>query len=178
MRAAETVATELLAADGPFPEHAGKLMLFGRLVGSWGIDGVLVKPDGTREEHRAEWHFGWALQGRAIQDVLISPPLDEQRRSGAPAFEYGTTIRFYDPRVDAWQITYVSPVAGGVHKLIGRPISDEIDLEGAGPDGTRERWTFLEISEETFRWRGELTEDDGRTWFQNEEMHARRRRGS
>jgi hypothetical protein len=30
---------ELLRADGPSPEYADKLMLFGRLVGSWDIEG-------------------------------------------------------------------------------------------------------------------------------------------
>jgi hypothetical protein len=35
---------EALKADGPLPEHAQKLMLFGRLVGSWDIEGRFSTP--------------------------------------------------------------------------------------------------------------------------------------
>jgi len=30
---------QALAADGPFHEYADKLMLFGRIVGGWDIEG-------------------------------------------------------------------------------------------------------------------------------------------
>ena len=37
---------EALQAEGPFPDHASKLMLFGRLVGSWDIEGRFFDRDG------------------------------------------------------------------------------------------------------------------------------------
>ncbi len=167
---------EALAASGPYPEHADKLRLFGQLVGSWDIEARYFTPDGmVTQERRGEWHFGWALDGRAIQDVIISPPRAEQRQTGAPFHEYGTTVRFYDPRLDAWQVTFVAPIFGGIVNLIARPASDGIVLEGRAPDGKRYRWTFSEITADAFRWRGYWSVDEGQTWVLDEEMHARRR---
>ena len=67
----------------------------------------------ARERRRAgEWHFGWALEGRAIQDVWIVPPRGELRHGDAAANvnSYGTTLRVYDPDIDAWRIQWTDPV--------------------------------------------------------------------
>jgi len=34
------------------------------------------------KEQRGEWHFGWVLEGRAIQDVILAPPREERHRTG------------------------------------------------------------------------------------------------
>ena len=66
---------EALAAQGPFTEYADKLMLFGRLVGGWDIEGKYFNAEGqVTQERQGEWHFGWVLEGRAIQDVILTPP--------------------------------------------------------------------------------------------------------
>ena len=166
---------DVLAAQSPLAEHAEELQLFGQLVGSWDIEATYFKPDGSRRgARRGEWHFGWALQGRAIQDVIISPPLDKID-AGAPVAEYGTTVRFYDPRLDAWQVTYVAPVAGVTVHLVAREAGDGIVLEGRLPNGNPCRWTFTEIADDAFRWRGYESPDGGDTWFMDEEMIVRRR---
>ncbi len=137
---------DALEADGPFPGHADKLHLFGRLVGSWDITGTFFDRDGTvRKQQTGEWHFGWVLEGRAIQDVLITPPRDG-RELGHPSNEYGTTIRAYDPTIDGWRVTFVAPVSGASVSLIAREHGDEIWLEGRGPDNSLFRWTFSEIT--------------------------------
>jgi len=163
---------DALAADGPHPDHADKLMLFGRFVGSWAVDGVQIAKDGSHTTHRGEWHFGWVLEGRAIQDVLISPPRGEP----GPTYEYGTTLRFYDPALDAWRITYVTPLGRAVHQLMARAVGDEIVLEGRdAASGQLLRWVFSGITSESLTWRGFVSEDEGATWRQDEEMHLRRR---
>jgi hypothetical protein len=173
----ETTATaplEVLAAPGPLGEYADKLGLFGQFVGSWDIEATYFRPDGSRRgERRGEWHFGWALQGRAIQDVIISPPLAEIE-AGAPVAEYATTVRFYDPRIDAWQVTYVAPVAGVTVNLVARGVEDGVVLDGRLPNGNPCRWTFTEIAADGFRWLGYESADDGETWFMDEEMLVRR----
>jgi hypothetical protein len=161
---------DALTADGPDPAHADALMLFGRFVGAWSIDAELIAADGTRSSHRAEWLFGWALEGRAVQDVLISPP----RAEPGERFEYGSTVRFYDPEMDAWRITWITPVQRAVRSLVARADGDGILLEGIEPDGTHLRWTFTEITGETFLWRGYVSTDGGATFRLNEEMRARR----
>ena len=168
-------ALRRLGSPGPHPDYADELMLFGQFVGSWDVESTLFSPDGTRRSLRGEWHFGWVLEGRAIQDVLISPPREERTPTGPQTFEYGTTVRFYDPRTKTWQITWITPVNGEVHHLIGRQIGEEILLEGRTPDGKPERWSFSEITADAFVWRGHVSFDEGRTWFMDEEMRVRRR---
>jgi hypothetical protein len=170
---------EALAADGPFHEYADKLMLFGRLVGAWDIEGRHFSAEGqVTKEQRGEWHFDWVLEGRAIQDVILTPPRDERRRTGAPADDYGTAIRFYDPRIDAWRVTALTPVFGAIVNLIARPVGDEIVLEGRAPDNNFYRWIFSDITDQTFRWTGYISADEGHTWLMEEEIRGRRRAAS
>ena len=167
---------DVLAASGPFPEYAQKLMLFGRLVGSWDVVDTFYNRDGTvRVVRHGEWHFGWVLEGRAIQDVILAPPLAERAETGAPAHEYGTTVRAYDAKLDAWRVTYVAPVYGATVNLLARPVGDEIWLEGSSPEDKPIRWVFSEITDESFRWRGHESSDEAGTWFMEEEIVARRR---
>lgn len=166
---------DALEADGPHPEHADKLMLFGRLVGSWDIDGRFFDESGNvTKESVGEWHFGWVLEGRAIQDVLITPPRQGRER-GEQSSEYGTTIRAYDARIDGWRVTFVAPVHGGTVNLIAREHGDEIWLEGRSPDNDLFRWTFSEFSDERVRWQGFVSKDEGRTWIRDEEIVLHRR---
>jgi len=64
-----------LASEGPAPDRAAQMMLYGQFVGSWEGTVVVHLPDGARRESTCEVHFGWALEGRAIQDVWIAPAL-------------------------------------------------------------------------------------------------------
>ena len=161
---------EALHADGPFPDGAEKLMLFGRLVGSWAIQGRSFDEQGNVvKESTGEWHFGWVLEGRVIQDVLISPPR-EGRNTGQDSKAYDTAIRMYDPTVDAWRVTVVAPVYGAVVHLLAREHEGEIWLEGRFPDDKPIRWTFSEFSDDRVRWQGFVSKDDGVTWIRDEEI--------
>jgi len=167
---------EALGAEGPDPDHADRLMLFGRLVGSWDIEGRYFDEDGNvTRESTGEWHFGWVLEGRVIQDVIISPPR-AGRESGQPSRAYDTAIRAYDPTTDTWRVTVVAPVYGAVVSLVAREHDDEIWLEGRSPENDLIRWTFSEFSEERVRWQGFVSKDEGRTWVRDEEIILHRRR--
>ncbi len=166
---------EALRADGPFPEYADKLMLFGRLIGSWDIEDVFFDENGNvRKRQHGEWHFGWVLEGRVVQDVIISPPR-ASRAPGETSLEYGTTIRAYDPAIDAWRVTFVAPVYGVSVNLIAREDGDEIWLEGPAPDGRLYRWTFSDMTDERALWQGFVSADEGRNWWKEEEIRLRRR---
>jgi hypothetical protein len=161
---------EALQADGPHPDHADKLMLFGRLVGSWDTVGRFFDEDGNMlRELTGEWHFGWVLEGRVIQDVLISPPR-AGRELGQQSRAYDTAIRAYDPKIDAWRVTAVFPVYGATVNLIARERDDEIWLEGRSPENNLFRWTFSDFSDERVRWQGYVSKDEGRTWVRDEEI--------
>jgi hypothetical protein len=87
---------------------------------------------------------------------------------------FGTTVRFYDPKIDAWRSTWLSPLKGLVQLFIGHKVNDEIVLELQNGD-IPEKWIFSEITPASFRWRAEETHDGGKTWLLTEEMHIRRR---
>ena len=55
-----------LGSEGPPPERAKDMDLYGWLIGSWEMDTVHHLDDGTIEKLTGEIHFGWVLEGRAI----------------------------------------------------------------------------------------------------------------
>lgn len=169
-----TVLTlEGLMAEGPAPELADKLQLFGQFVGDWKAEGAIYLPDGSTQTMTGEVNFAWVLEGRAVQDVWIFPSRQEQRL-GAPLDEYGTTLRFYDASIDAWRVIWITPVNRRVQTMIARQVSDEIVLEGSTSQGLPLRWVFSNITSQSFHWRNVVSEDGGQTWRLQEEVHMRR----
>ena len=144
-------------------------MLYGQFVGSWDIDGAWYQQDGGRRKGQGEWHFGWILGGRGIQDVLFS--------RGAPSHQFGTTLRCYDVANDLWHLAWMQPASGEFVRLTGRKMGDRIVQEGVGSDPRRrERWSFTNITPTSFLWLGEVSFDEGATWFLEQEMQASRRK--
>jgi hypothetical protein len=169
---------EALEADGPFPDYADKLSLFGRLIGSWDIEGRYFDQDGNiTRESTGEWHFGWVLEGRVIEDVIISPPRDG-RQPGETSRAYDAAIRAYDPSIDAWRVTVVAPIYRATVNLIARQHDDEIWQEGRDPENNLIRWTFSDFRAERVRWQGFVSKDEGQSWVRDEEIILQRRRRS
>jgi hypothetical protein len=58
---------------------------------------------------RGEVHFGWILEGRAVQDVWI---MRSERTANVEETMniYGTTLRVWDLSIQAWRITWINPV--------------------------------------------------------------------
>ncbi len=167
-----------LHADGPAPERAEALKLYGQFVGDWDADIVTYTPDGIRHQGQGEIHFGWVLEGRAIQDVWMIPRRKE-RRPDAPAMPvagnwYGTTIRVYDPALNAWHIHWIDPATNTYRQQVGRKQGADIVQEGATETGALSRWSFTEITPESFHWKGEASFDKGASWRLFVEVFARR----
>ncbi len=157
---------EGLGAKGPNPTLKEKLMLFGQFVGDWEIvEARYIQADGTWVKMKGEVHFGWILGGTAIQDVWMGC-----REGSKKMIMFGTTIRFYDPKIDAWRSTWLSPLKGLVQTFIGRAVNDEIVLEHKTAEGYPEKWIFSQITPQSFRWHSEETHDEGKTWLLTEEM--------
>jgi hypothetical protein len=171
---------DALAAEGPAADRAGKMDLYGWLVGSWDLDVIRFLDDGSKRQRKGEWHFGWVLEGRAIQDVWIVPPRGELRRGDAAANfnSYGTTLRIYDPRIDAWQIQWIDPVTQNFLTMVGRKQDDDIVQLGKNAEGHTIRWSFSEITPNSFRWRGETLRDENaaaeESWRLDVKFFARR----
>lgn len=163
---------EALSASGPHPELAEHLTLFGQFVGDWDVAVVNIAPDGTRKELQGEWHFGWALEGRAIMDIWIAPCRSERQQE--ERYEYGATLRFFDPTIQAWRSTWIGPVRHLVRPFIARQVGDEIVLEGSFAAGNLTRWIFSDITAKSFHWRNIESSDNGTTWTTVQEMTAQR----
>lgn len=164
-----------LPAPGPALSDSAH-RLYSALLGDWDVTVIDHLPDGTRHTGTGEWHFAWVLEGRAIQDVWISPRRGERQSVAlAPVFDrYGTTVRYFDPSIGAWRLTWVNPAQNYVATLVGRARGSDIVQEGSGDDGRMLRWTFSGITRDAFAWRGELSSDSGRTWRTVQEMSGRR----
>ena len=173
----DTPFLDALRADCPDLRHAEALQLYGRFVGSWDAAIVDHRTDGRTQHSTAEWHFGWVLQGLAIQDVWIAPT------RGTPCasllsdylYRYGSTLRLYEPERRQWRITWADPSLGLYVTQIGRAQGDDIVQEGRSADGVPVRWSFREIRPDSFRWLGEVSDDGGASWRPQLEMQARRR---
>ena len=98
--------------------------------------------------------------------------------SGAPVHQFGTTLRCYDSVIDAWHLAWMQPASGEYVYLLGRKVGDRIVGEEVNSPVTdrRVRWSFRDITPDSFLWLGEVTSDDGVTWFLEQEMRAVRRR--
>ena len=84
------------------------------------------------------------------------------------------TLRVYDAKLDAWRVTWIDPCADYRAELVGRPRGDEIFQEGKGSDGALLRWIFSDLRADSFRWRAELSRDEGAHWHTAIEMLAHR----
>ena len=167
---------EALHAEAPNTSLAAKLHLYGQFVGSWRADIDYHAPGGATHSAEGEWHFGWALDGKAIQDVWIFPARRRRTAETAaePWFGYGTTFRWYDPAIDAWHITWFDPGRALELRQIGRAVGRDIVQIGEDHHGVLRRWRFVDIADASFRWIGDVSWDKGATWTLDMEMRARK----
>src|SRR6478736_5506017 len=89
---------------------------------------------------KCEVHACWVLEGRAVQDVWIMPirsaraaPLDTKLNM------YGTTLRLWDPTMQAWRITWRNPAGDHHQDQIGRWSGKDVIQIGVRPDGVPTR---------------------------------------
>lgn len=156
-----------LTAAGPHPDHAKELDLYGQLVGVWDVDNRFYDEKAGRwRAGTVVWTFGWILDGHSIQDVMRF-----RLEDGVTAT--GTTVRHFDPRAGVWTIVWFGP-GGRTCTLVGRSSPEGILQEGTQPDGRSIRWTFTELTGDSFRWQGYVLDHEGAQWRLEQEMTARR----
>lgn len=128
---------------------------FGKLIGSWKIDYI---DNSNSRSIKGEWHFSWVLDGMAIQDVIILPD-----------YEYGTTLRVYNPGKCAWDIAYC--YTGKIMRLEARKEDGLIVLTNI--EDERRKWVFAKIEDHSFHWQDIRVKDDGE-WQINYDLYAQR----
>jgi len=174
-----------LHADGPAADRAEQMMLYGQFVGSW--DGQILAQSfhvdsnaevifegGDRNETTLEVHFGWALQGKAIQDVWIAPSRYLEK-STTQILMYGATLRVYDLKTGLWYITFIDPVTTqSYHRMTGHKIGNDI-IQEYRTQGKLCQWNFTEITADSFHWMWRESTDNGETWKVPAEFFLKRR---
>lgn len=166
-----------LIANAAAEEYGDKLMLYGQFVGDWVADTIEYGQDGYQKHSQWDIRFEWILEGRAIQDLWITPV-----RAGnpvgwnVPGNRYSTTMRIYDPKIDAWHIIWINPPSGTIVQQISRQVGDEIvQLGPVDAFGHLSRWIYRDITSNSFRWCSEKSIDHGQSWTLIQEMRAVRK---
>ncbi|HJP58954.1 MAG TPA: hypothetical protein VJ865_03120 [Gemmatimonadaceae bacterium] len=162
-----------LGAPGPHPSLKGEARTFDRFVGTWDCDFTFHLPDGSVRMKKGELHFGWVLNGYAVQDIWTTYPTkaDEEKSSG-------TSFRFFDTKSKEWRVVFIQPQYSYVVSVVGGLEGDRIVLRGKDADGNPIRWTFFDMTDTSFSWHGEKSHDGGKTWALEEDHHMRRRNPS
>jgi hypothetical protein len=109
-----------------------------------------------------------------------APVLINRTWYNAPPFPvagnwFGTTIRIYDPTIDAWRIYWIDPARNVFRQQIGRQRGDDIVQEGKTETGALSRWSFTNITPNSFHWLGESSASEDGSWQLMVEVLARRR---
>jgi hypothetical protein len=140
--------------------------LFAPLIGSWDLEVTDFRPDGSRVVTPGEWHFSWALAGRAVADVWICPRRSELGAADdAGRDEWGTSVRFYDATEGVWRSTWIGPGRGLVRPFLGRATPDGLQLTGSFAPDMETRWTFSNVTSVSFDWRNETVDSSGNAWL-------------
>lgn len=163
-----------LVSSKPAPEHQHALMLYGQFVGDWVADTSEYQEGGTVAKSSWDIRFSWVLEGRAIQDLWISPIRKDTITSwDTPDNRFSTTIRMYDPKIDAWHILWFNPPSGAIVRQIGRRVGEDIVQVGSTDlRGNPVRWCYRDITPNSFHWFGERSFDQGTSWTVVQEMRA------
>jgi hypothetical protein len=167
---------DALHADGPAPDRADRMGLYGWLIGAWEMDVQVHLANDAEVRGQGEIHFGWVLEGRAIQDVWITPSRGHRDNPIAAAADfYGSTFRIYDPALDAWHIFWLDPVKQFYSRMIGRAAGKDIEQLTVN-ETPRRRWRFTDITPNSFHWTADVDEGEGGAtqWRRHVEFFARR----
>jgi hypothetical protein len=141
-----------------------------QLTGTWDVAYEYVGKDGTLKHSRGQVHYGWILDGRALQEVWTSDA------SGPDLRPYGTTINFYDSKQQRWTAVWVYPAEAMTTIVSGGDVNGSYVLTGKDESGKLQRWSTSVVEPDVVLGRFDLSSDDGRTWRQVGTNHMRRHR--
>jgi hypothetical protein len=162
----------LLTASHRSPGIPESADVYGWLCGSWDLEVLRYRAiDVSGRGMKGEVHAARVLEGRAVQDVWIMPAPDWDET----LVMYGTTLRWWDGSIRAWRIDWTNPVSSHHEDQVGNWNGRDILQTGERADGTKTRWTFTEITPNSFHWRGEALYPGAGDWKLEGEFLATRR---
>jgi hypothetical protein len=167
--AAAALLGEVLVSETPRDSAREHLKMFEPIIGRWNLIVTNYSDDGKETVRDGEWTFAWALDGRAVVDVWMSPARATRVRDDPG--ECGISIRFWDPSINAVRSTWIGPGRGWVIPFIGRQTEHEFIIESVSHNPLR-RWIFSDVKPTGFAWRAEETADPSQEPFARQRFLA------
>ena len=145
--------SEALVSDHAHSSIPEDERIFEPFIGTWDLRVRWYANGKVDREIAGEWSFFRVLEGRGIQDVWIVPPRGE--RSG-DLYEYGTSIRYYEPGIQGWRSTWIGPMHDMVRTFVARRAGNEIVLQTDPDTDGALQWVFSDITASDFIWRNHV----------------------
>lgn len=135
--------------------------LFNQLIGEWAITDSSLTPDGTwKAGLGADWNFYKILNGNAIQDNWIAPPIGVEVKNGQRQF--GTNIRIFNPKESQWEMGWIASNGKELKTFTAIEDNEKIVMKGVFGGGNSQI-TFFNITENSFDWKLQLEQKD-KSW--------------
>lgn len=143
----------------------GPMEQFGRYIGDWKIEDSQLAQDGSgwSDGDGARWIFSCFGDGVAVQDFWLPA-------SGTT----GTNLRTYHPESATWEIAWTADsVPGFTHIRAKQDDDGNIVMNFVAPIPTPlRRITFMAPDENGWKWKLEMSNDEGETWLDVYRMTA------
>jgi hypothetical protein len=166
--------TTALKAASPNPALGDQAQVLGRIVGTWDVEYTDFTKNGTAIHRTGEFIVGWIMDGQAVQDLWIVNPSGTRKER-----EVYTDVHWFDTKARTWRAAFVDPERGSIAKFTGGPAgNDKYVLVTSDLGSKQTRWSFNDIRPDSFVWRDEASNDDGKTWKLQAEYLMKRRRAN
>lgn len=164
------------------PEAPPEIEHFGRLAGAWEVEQeVLTQAGEWRTETPALWVWQYTLDGFAVTDLWYqaADALPQYMSHLGRAYML-SAIRVYDVKA-GWRVAWMANGAGkgpGMDFGTFEAVAEEgrIVMRNSGDDPAvgLQRIVFSDVTDDSFRWTSEYSQDNGATWTAVMKVHATR----
>ena len=126
-----------------------------------------------------EWDLTWGEDGRGSNRITsrYGGCVIEENFNGAPSMEFqGMSVSTYNPKIQKWQQTWVDSQGSYIH-LTGEFEDGKMVLINKPPTSDGQvlfRMVFYNITEDSFEWDWERSEDGGENWELHWQIHYQR----
>jgi hypothetical protein len=144
--------------------------LLQQLVGTWDVRFEFIDKTGKARTNRGQVNYSWILDGKGLQEIWSS-----DAASPAPR-PFGTTIDFYDPKLQRWTAVWIYPDEGTTMVTTGGDVDGAFVLMGRDQSGVLQRWSTSIVEPDAAIGRFEISRDDGKTWSETGVNHMKRHR--
>ena len=159
-----------LVAAGPHASLGDQAKVLEQLVGTWDVEYRDILKDGREQRRSGQFIMAWVLDGRAIEDVWIVEPLENQQER-----EVYAAIQYFDSKTRSWPMVFIDPEHASTAKLTGGATLDgRMVLQTSDLGRPQNRWSFTVAGPDSVVFRDEFSSDGGETWKLLSEDHLKR----